>query len=60
MQYLSTRGGPAVVLEDAIMAGTAPDGGLYVPDQLPTIDLSTIPVDAPINEVAYQIGRAHV
>jgi threonine synthase len=55
MQYLSTRGGPTVALEDAIMAGTAPDGGLYVPDQLPIINLSTIPVDAPINEVAYRV-----
>jgi threonine synthase len=57
MQYLSTRGGTetAVALEDAIMAGTAPDGGLYVPDQLPAADIDNIPVNAPINEVAFKV-----
>jgi threonine synthase len=35
MQYTSTRGGPGVSLERAIMSGTAPDGGLYVPASLP-------------------------
>jgi threonine synthase len=57
MQYISTRGGTetAVALEDAIMAGTAPDGGLYIPGQLPDADLDKIPVNAPINEVALQV-----
>jgi threonine synthase len=57
MRYLSTRGGTetAVALEDAIMAGTAPDGGLYVPDQLPVANLNDIPVNAPINEVALKV-----
>ena len=35
MDYLSTRGGDTVCIEQAIMSGTAPDGGLYVPAQLP-------------------------
>ncbi len=35
MQYVSTRNGPTITLEDAIMSGTAPDGGLYVPANLP-------------------------
>ena len=35
MRYISTRNGPEVGLEDAIMSGTAPDGGLYVPTSLP-------------------------
>jgi len=40
MKYVSTRQ-PAdtdqlVALEDAIMSGTAPDGGLYVPTELPS------------------------
>jgi threonine synthase len=52
MKYVSTRGGPSVALEDAIMAGTAADGGLFVPEQLPAVELGSIPVDAPINEVA--------
>jgi threonine synthase len=35
MNYQSTRGGPAVSIEQAIMSGTAPDGGLFVPAALP-------------------------
>lgn len=35
MDFLSTRNGPPVRLEQAIMSGTAPDGGLYVPASLP-------------------------
>lgn len=37
MKFLSTRGGQAVCIEQAIMSGTAPDGGLYVPESLPTL-----------------------
>jgi len=37
MEYRSTRGGPAVCIEQAIMSGTAPDGGLYVPCTLPAL-----------------------
>jgi len=37
MRYVSTRGGPSVGIETAIMGGTADDGGLYVPDELPAI-----------------------
>lgn len=35
MDFFSTREGPPVRLEQAIMSGTAPDGGLYVPASLP-------------------------
>lgn len=51
MQYISTRGGEAVALENAIMAGTAPDGGLFVPVELPHYDPADI-ADMPINELA--------
>ena len=37
MQYVSTRGhAPVLGFEDALLAGLAPDGGLYVPDAWPT------------------------
>ncbi len=36
MQFTSTRDTSTVALEQAIMSGTAPDGGLYVPESLPT------------------------
>ncbi len=57
MQFVSTRGGAPVALEDAIMAGTAPDGGLYVPVELPHFDPATLPVGAPIDEFAAQVLR---
>jgi threonine synthase len=39
LQFVSTRGGaPAVSLSEAIAQGLAPDGGLYVPARLPSID----------------------
>ncbi|CAH1851979.1 threonine synthase [Convivina intestini] len=40
MRYVSTRGqAPAVSASQAILAGIAPDGGLYVPEQWPQISL---------------------
>jgi len=40
LSFLSSRGGaPPVALSEAIRQGLAPDGGLYVPDRLPEIDL---------------------
>lgn len=37
MKYISTRGqSPALSFEDVILTGLAPDGGLYVPESLPT------------------------
>ena len=36
MKFISTRGGaPAATLSQAIAAGLAPDGGLYVPEAMP-------------------------
>jgi len=52
MRYLSTRGGKSVALEDAIMAGTAPDGGLFVPEQLPHFNPADLPAEAPLAEFA--------
>jgi threonine synthase len=40
MRYVSTRGGTAPTrLSDAIAAGIAPDGGLYVPETMPRVPL---------------------
>ncbi len=40
MRYVSTRGGAAPTrLSDAIAAGIAPDGGLYVPEAMPKVPL---------------------
>ncbi len=43
MRYLSTRGGaPAVGFGEALLAGLAPDGGLYTPERWPTIAPETL------------------
>ena len=55
MNYRSTRGGAPVALEDAIMAGTAPDGGLFVPVELPHFDPADMPTHVPIHELAQLI-----
>lgn len=39
MEYISTRGlSPAVSAQEAILAGPAPDGGLYLPETIPALD----------------------
>lgn len=55
--YRSTRGnGDTVTASQAILKGLSEDGGLYVPDQIPVLD---IPVDElakmSYQEVAYQV-----
>ncbi|MCS5594519.1 MAG: threonine synthase [Porticoccaceae bacterium] len=43
MKYISTRGGVTPKsFEDVILTGLAPDGGLFVPDQLPQFSQSEI------------------
>jgi threonine synthase len=43
MYYLSTRGSaPSVSIGDAIRNGAAPDGGLYLPETFPSIDLEAL------------------
>lgn len=38
MKFISTRGQtPATSIDDALSAGLAPDGGLYVPERIPVI-----------------------
>ncbi|NOX95005.1 MAG: threonine synthase [Alphaproteobacteria bacterium] len=43
MKYISTRGlGPITQFEDVLLAGLAPDGGLYVPEIWPQLSSSDI------------------
>lgn len=43
MRYISTRGGaPAASFSQVLLAGLAPDGGLYVPEEYPQITWSDI------------------
>ncbi len=42
LRYISTRGGaPALSFDEVLLAGLAPDDGLYVPDAVPAIDAAT-------------------
>jgi threonine synthase len=52
MRYVSTRGGQGVSVEQAIMGGTASDGGLYVPEQLPAVSPAAFPATGDFAEVA--------
>ncbi|XP_073906252.1 threonine synthase-like 2 isoform X3 [Castor canadensis] len=43
MWYISTRGmAPQVDFEGALFSGYAPDGGLYMPEELPQLDRETL------------------
>lgn len=43
IRFVSTRGAtPPTAIDDALIAGLAPDGGLYVPQTIPTLDAHTI------------------
>ncbi len=58
MNYISTRGGaPALSFTDALLAGLAPDGGLYLPESYPQLSRETIAGFAgrPYREVAARV-----
>ncbi len=40
MKYVSTRGAAKVSLDDALLSGIAADGGLFVPETLPTFTIN--------------------
>ena len=40
MRYQSTRGGSGVSLDDALLQGIAPDGGLFIPQRMPTFEIN--------------------
>ncbi len=63
MRYVSTRGAsPAVGFVDAVLAGLAPDGGLYVPEEWPTLTREQIAAFAgqPYAAVATEVLAAFV
>jgi threonine synthase len=58
MQFVSTRGqAPVLGFSDAVLAGLASDGGLYVPQTWPQVDAAEIAAFAgkPYADVAYAI-----
>jgi len=56
MRYVSTRGGvPPAGLTAALYAGPAPDGGLYVPEQLPRLELAARAEDEALPALAGRV-----
>ena len=58
MQYVSTRGrAPALDFEGAMLTGLARDGGLYVPETIPTLSTAQIAdlAGRPYEEIALRI-----
>lgn len=52
MKFVSTRSALSASLEDALLQGIAPDGGLYVPEHLPKFTLDDFTDCASLTEVA--------
>jgi threonine synthase len=62
MKWISTRGAsPPISFIDALFAGTAPDGGLYMPERLDPLPPHVVPslADADVVEIGTTIG-AHL
>ena len=53
MKFISTRrNSPAVSASEAILRGLAPDGGLYIPESFPSLDMSHAPSYRNLSELA--------
>ncbi len=60
MHFVSTRGqAPAVGFREALFAGLAPDGGLYVPESLPSLDFGDLS-DASLVEIGTAIATRFI
>lgn len=58
MRFVSTRGDAApATLSEAIAAGLAPDGGLYVPEQLPVLALADFEGRQSLPQIAARLLR---
>ncbi len=63
MRYISTRGqAPILTFEEAMMTGLARDGGLYVPETIPTLTPDQIAAMAgqSYEDVAYAVMRPFI
>ncbi len=63
MRYVSTRGqAPILSFDEAMLTGLARDGGLYVPEAVPTLSQGDIAALAglPYEEVAFRVMRPFI
>jgi threonine synthase len=57
MKYISTRGtAPVLDFEGAMLSGLARDGGLYLPETWPTLDIASLR-GKPFGDVAFAVAR---
>ncbi len=52
MMYLSTRGASPITLDEALVQGIAPDGGLFLPQSLPALGAEDFSEAATLTEIA--------
>ena len=61
IMYKSTRGGDAISASQAILQGLAPNGGLYVPTEIPKLDKSLDELkEMSYQEVAYEVMKLYL
>ncbi|MBQ1202249.1 MAG: threonine synthase, partial [Loktanella sp.] len=63
MRYISTRGtAPVLTFEQAMLTGLARDGGLYLPEEIPTLSQAQIAAMAgkSYEEVAFDVMRPFI
>ena len=63
MKYISTRGqAPELSFEDAMLTGLARDGGLYLPDEIPTLSKTEIAALSGLSyeKTAFAIMRPYI
>ncbi len=61
IMYKSTRGGDAISASQAILQGLAPNGGLYVPTDIPKLDKSLDELkEMSYQEVAYEVMKLYL
>ncbi|RUR52774.1 threonine synthase [Vreelandella populi] len=63
MRYISTRGqAPALSFEEVVLTGMASDGGLYVPEEIPTLSKEDLAGMAGLSytEIAFRVMKPFV
>jgi len=63
MRYISTRGNaPVLSFEEAMLTGLARDGGLYLPESIPTVSKDDIAAMAglPYEDIAFRVMRPFI
>ena len=61
MKYFSTRGHPKKLgFEEAVLQGLAPDGGLYLPEEIPLVQDLEEMVNMSFVEIAFKLYRPYI